>query len=177
MPAPEAEPEFDRPAPIALAAITEVSVPTPVTAPAEPPQPSTPDADLTSISAGWSRWTESRGPALGSKLSYLRPISLGDSGILVLEPLEGYNWIVDAIDRTDLRTKIESSVRNWLGSSVALQFQRQAEAKTSSTARHPSMINRNEMLADDPLHKLLVERLEARVVRIEMEDESSPADS
>jgi DNA polymerase III subunit gamma/tau len=145
--------------------------------PLEPARPEDAPTDLSTIAARWLPWAESLRPELASKLLYLRPISWSVAGILVLEPLESYNWVVDAIERADLRSKIESSLRTWLGGLVVLQIQRRADVKASTTDRAPSTINRDEILANEPLHKLLVERLEARVVRIDVEDESAASES
>ena len=126
--------------------------------------------DFDSIAADWAAWAGTHPPELSSKLVYLRPSSLPEPGVLVIEPLAGYNWIVDACERSDLRVKIESAIRQWLDRPLVVQFTRLVEAQAPAPPRHPSAAARDDGLADDPFVKLLVERFEAKAVRVELDD-------
>ena len=138
--------------------------------------PSVPEWELEDISRDWTSWATSVPAEIASKLIYLRPSSLPEPGLLVIEPISGYNWVVDACERADLRGKIESSLRTWLGRPISLQFSRQVEIPSPARSRSPGSLVRPDGLEADPIVKLLVERFEARLVRVDHEDESTPAD-
>ena len=129
------------------------------------------------IAGGWTRWAGSLPAELSSKLLKLRPSSAPEPGVLVVEPIPGYNHLVDLCDRAEFRGKIEAALHRWLARPVGLQFLKPTEAEGPPRPRHPSGIGRNDGLENDPIVKLLVERFEARLVRVDVEEESSPADS
>jgi DNA polymerase-3 subunit gamma/tau len=141
------------------------------------PERSAPIArDLESIAAGWPGWVASLEKELSSRLVHLRPTSLPEPGLLVIEPKPGYNHVVDACDQPNFRVKIESSLRQWLGGPMAVQFRKPVEAPVSSPGRHPSAIARSEGLDDEPIVKLILELFEARAVRVEVEEDQAPAE-
>ena len=63
---------------------------------------------------------------------------------------------------------------SWLDRPVEIRFARPVEAKppTAAPTRHPGAIARDDGIGDDPLVKLVVERFEARAVRVDVEDDS-----
>ena len=131
-----------------------------------------PGWDLAAIIRGWSRWSASQTPELASKLGPLLPSALDGPGLLVIEPSPGYNWIVDACERPELRQKIESAPpRRWLGRTVEIRFVRPEEVQAPAPPRHPAEIARDDGIGDDWLVKLIVERFEARPVRVDVDDE------
>jgi len=148
----------------------------------EPPEAEPPRRDglpwsIGPIAAAWPRWASSLPAELSSKLSQLIPAALPGPDTLLIEPTAGYNggWVVDACERPEIRAKIEVAVRQWLDRPVEIRIARPAEAPspTPPPPRHPGAIARDDGLGDDPLVKLVVERFEARAVRVEVEDESS----
>ncbi len=134
-----------------------------------------PGWDLAALVAGWPRWASSQPAELASKLGPFRPSALAGPGLLVIEPLPGYNWLVDACERPDLRTRIETALRRWIGRSVEVQFARPVEAQAPAPARHPAAVARDDGIGDDPLIKLIVEKFQAKAVRVDLDDE--PASS
>jgi DNA polymerase-3 subunit gamma/tau len=96
--------------------------------------------------------------------------------VLVVEPRPGYNHVVDLCDRAEPRSKIEAALNRWLGRPVVLRFLRPAGVEGPARTRHSATVARNDGLEDDPIVKLIVERFEARLVRVDAEDEPSPAD-
>ncbi len=154
VPTPPIEPS--RPAPTELSEV-------------EPSRSSAPIWDLASITTAWPGWAANQGPELAPKLANLNPVGLEGPEILVIEPVSGYNWLVDLIERTEFRSKLENSLRQWLGRRVVVQFRKLEEATNGSANRHASVASREERLLDEPLHKLIVERFEARAIRVEDE--------
>ncbi len=156
-----------------------VNPPPPVPAPtARPPEPepeppgrSGPSWDLGSIIGAWPSWASELPAELNSKLTRLRPSAVEGANVLVIEPVVGYNWVVDACERPDLKGKIESSLREWLGRPAEIRFVRPADARAPAPPRHPAAVARDDGLGDDPLVKLVVEKFEARAVRVEVEDD------
>ena len=147
---------------------------TPREAAPEPERPAPIARDLESIAAGWSGWVASLPKELSSRLVHLRPTALPEPGLLVIEPISGYNnHVVDACERPDIRNKIESSLRQWLPGPMAIQFRKLVEARVSSPGRHPSAIAKGEGLQDDPIVKLILELFEARAVRVEVEEDQA----
>ena len=131
-----------------------------------------PGWNLAAIERGWARWATSQPTDLASKLLPLRPSALEGPSLLVVEPSPGYNWLVDACERPELRTRIESALRGWFGRGVEVRFARPAEVQAPAPTRHPAVIARDDGIGDDSLIKLLVERFEAKVVRVDLEEES-----
>ena len=149
-------------------------VETPREATPEPERPAPIARDLESIAAGWSGWVASLPKELSSRLVHLRPTAFPEPGLLVIEPISGYNnHVVDACERPDIRNKIESSLRQWLPGPIAIQFRKLVEARVSSPGRHPSAVAKGEGLQDDPIVKLILELFEARAVRVEVEEDQA----
>ena len=142
----------------------------------EPARTSIVPDDITTISEGWSAWAGSQSSDLASKLLYLRPTSLPGPGILAIEPLTGYNWVIDAFERGDLRVRLESALRTWLDRPLVVQFRKLVEAQTAPSTRHPAAISRDDGLEDEPIVKMIVELFEARAVRVEIDDDPAPAE-
>ena len=90
--------------------------------------------------AAWLDWAASTDVDLASKLGHLMPRSMPGPNVLVLEPEPGYNWVVDACERPELRTKIESALRSWLERPVELRFARREEAHVPQPHRNYSPI-------------------------------------
>ena len=67
--------------------------------------------------------------------------------------MAGYNWVVDACERPDLRDKIEAALRQWLGRPVEIRFVRPAEAPAPAPGPHPAAIARDDGLEDDPFRQ------------------------
>ena len=133
--------------------------------------------DLDAIAGAWIRWTRSLPDDLAGRVVNLRPIDLQGSDILVVEPLPGYNFMVDLIERTDLRMKIEAGLVQWLGRRVSLQLRKLEEAPAASAPKVYNGLPYDHKLRDDPLHKLIVERFEARPIRVEDADEAPATES
>jgi DNA polymerase III subunit gamma/tau len=169
-PAPEPEPVEDR--------RPKISHEGPVAPP--PPQESAKAADVPAeaewdferLAREWPRWAASLPQELASKLVHLRPTSLPEPGVLVIEPVAGYNWhIADACERADIRGKIEASLRRWLGRPMGFRFMRPVEVQPPPRPGPRASPGRNDGLDDDAFVKQVVERFEARLVRVEVEVE------
>ncbi len=161
----------------------EPSLPEPIPAPISEESardadvPSKPEWDFERIAEGWTAWADSLPQELSTKLVYLRPSSLPEPGMLVIEPVPGYNWVVDACERVDLRGKIEASLRLWLGRPMSFRLLKPVEAPAPPRQGHRAAITRTNGLDDEPLVKLLVERFEARLVRVEVDEDSPSVES
>jgi hypothetical protein len=142
----------------------------------DPPQSSAPAWDLRVITARWQEWAGAQASELASKLGSMSPVSLEAPGILVIEPAPGYNWAVDFLEKADVRLRLEASLSQWLARRVTHRFRKLEEPSNGSASRNASHSSRDDRLLDDPLHKLIVERFEARAVRVEAEDESDPGE-
>ena len=172
---PAAEPSpvtAAQPGPAAAVAAV-VAAPPAVEAPAAAPAgPAAPAWELPSLRHAWPGWAATLGPELAGKLAQFRPVAVEDDpAVLVIEPDAGYNWLVDAFDRGDLRSKAEAAVRQWAGRPVALQLRRAAEAASPAPARHPAQVAKDDRFRDEPLIQFLVEKFEAKAVRVEVEDD------
>jgi len=132
-----------------------------------------PDWDLGAIRSAWSEWASTLAPDIASKLVQFQPVAIEGPSLLVIEPPEGYNWLVDACERAELRAKIDAALRQWTGRAVELRMRRVVDPKTPSPTRHPAAIAKDDGLEDDSLVKLVVEKFEAKAVRVER-DEDSP---
>jgi DNA polymerase III subunit gamma/tau len=137
---------------------------------------SVPAWDLGAISAAWPDWASAQGTELASKLVSLCPVGLEGLDILVIEPAAGYNWVVDFLERSDLRSKIEAGLREWFDRRVVYQLRKLEEPSNGSTSRHPSVMVRDNRLNDDPLVKLIVERFEAKQVRVDPDEDSDSSE-
>jgi len=137
----------------------------------EGPPPS--EWDLDRIAEAWPGWVATLPQELATKLVHLRPSSLPEAALLVIEPAEGYNkWIADACERADLRGKIESSLRHWLSRPISFRVLKPVETQAPARPGPRSFTANGQGLDDDPIVKLLVERFEARLVKVEVEEDS-----
>ncbi len=166
-PTPPIEPIAE---PVTLAQPTP-ETPAPIVAVA--PRADPPPWDLVAIRARWADWAVTLPPEIATKLTSFAPVAVDEGNLLVIEPAAGYNWLVDACERPEPRSRIETAVRQWFGRLINLRFQRVVEAKVSAPIRHPAVVARDDGLADDPLVKQVMESFEAKVVRVEVDD--SPA--
>jgi DNA polymerase-3 subunit gamma/tau len=151
--------------------------PSPALPAAEPVVTTRAEWDLARISEGWKGWLESQSKELSSRLVYLKPTALPRPDLLVIEPILNYNHVVDACEKSDLQRKIETSLRQWLDRPLTVQFQRHVEAPTTRANRHPEVHARDQGLKDEPLHEQLVELFEARIVKIEVDEDPISSES
>ena len=136
------------------------------------PEPDHPAWDLRPIKAAWAKWAATLGPDLASKMGSCGPLALDGERVLVVEPQAGYNWLADACERPELRGKIEVALRGWLGRGVELRMSRVVEAQGPPPIRHPAVIARDDGIADDPLVRQIMESFEAKIVRVEVDDDA-----
>jgi len=137
----------------------------------EPPRNGPPAWEVEALAAAWPVWVMGQPAEIASKLTHLRPGSIAGPNLLVIEPATGYNWVVDACERPDLRVKIESALRSWLDRPVEVRFARPDEAKPPTPTRQPGAHAQAEGLADDPLVKAILERMDVKLVRVDLEDD------
>jgi DNA polymerase III subunit gamma/tau len=151
----------------------EPSRPHPVPAPTleGPTRESSSDWDFARVAEGWEAWAGTLPQELATKLIHLRPTSLPEPGMLVIEPVSGYNWVVDVCERADLRGKIEASLRLWLGRPMSFRTLKPVDVQAAARSGARAAIARGDGLEDEPIVKLLVERFEARLVRVEVDDD------
>ena len=126
---------------------------------------------LGSIAENWAEWVETLPAELSSRLGQLRPAAIPAPNVLVIEPIEGYNWVVDACERPELRVKIEAALRQWLDHPLEIRLVRLEIVEARIAPSPVSMTSIFEDLGDDPLIKLIVERFEAKGVRADREDD------
>jgi DNA polymerase-3 subunit gamma/tau len=143
----------------------------------EPARPSNPEWDFAKISEVWVDWVSSLPQELATKLVHVRPSCLPEPGMLVIEPVSGYNWVVDACERADLRGKIEAKLRDWLGRPMSFRTVKPVEAQAPARPGSRTTLGGGDGLEDEPFVKLLVERFEARLVRVEIDEDSTVGES
>ena len=137
---------------------------------------SSPPGAFKTLATGWHEWATSQSSELSSKLTHLMPASWDESGMLVLEPAAGYNWIIDACERPEVRMKVELALRGWLARPVTLEFLRPVETSRPAKSGHISGIPGADELEEEPIVKLLVERFEARLFRVDAEEDTIGGD-
>jgi len=103
-------------------------------------------------------------------LGRVRPTAISGPNLLVIPLPEGYNWVADACDRDEGRAKIESALGQLLGRPATIRFEKAATDADSRAPQAPPV--RPDELAQDPMVQKVSELFEARLVRIEAEDES-----
>ena len=151
-----------------------LSDPAPVPVPVESPGRS--GWGLPEIAGAWEGWAASLPPELSSKVIHLRPTSLVEPGMLVIEPIPDYNFIIDLCERADLRSKIEASLRHWLDRPITFAFRRPEQSPPPPRPRAPGTMTPGDGLADEPIIKLLIEKFEARLVRVDHEENAGTAE-
>ena len=103
-------------------------------------------------------------------LGKVRPVAISGPNLLVIPLPEGYNWVADACERDEGRAKIESALGQLLGRPAAIRFEKAAADGDARAAQAPPV--RPDELAQDPMVQKVSELFEARLVRIEAEDEA-----
>jgi DNA polymerase-3 subunit gamma/tau len=146
--------------------------PTKLTTSAHKVPPSiTPSWDLEQIQAAWAGWVENLDAEFAPKLARVKPSELLPPDRLVLAIDRAYNWIADQIDTPDMRGRIESRIAQWLGRGVSVRIDRpppEEAPKPSSTAE---TYQRDAALKEDPMVKQIMELFEAKVVKVDIDDE------
>ena len=163
--APRVGPPAPEPAAVEPAPVVAAAAPVP-----NPPERDGPGWDLGRIAFAWPSWASTLPPEVAGKLAQFVPVALEDPGVLVVEPPPGYNWLVDAIERGDLRSKAEAALRSWLARPVVLKLRRSVEAKAPAP-RQAVVGAKDDGLRDEPLIQFLVEKFEAKAVRVEVDDD------
>ncbi len=176
-PAPVLEPAPVEERRAELSPAEPIASPTPAVEPEAPEESPASGWDFERIRREWSAWAATLPPELASKLAHLRPSSLPEPGLLVIEPVAGYNWVADLCEKVDLRGKIEASLRRWLDRPMGYQISKTVEAPTPPRPGPRSGLARNDVLDNDPIVKQVVELFEARLVRVEVEEDSPPGES
>jgi DNA polymerase-3 subunit gamma/tau len=147
----------------------------PEPAPADPPRPvvdvapvvEVPPWDIEAIRAAWPAWAAALDADFASKLTRVLPSAIFGPSQLAIAVDRAYNWVADACDTPEVRTRIEAALARWLQRPVSIRFDRAAEEPEA-----PSRAARNDSLRDDPLVRQVVEIFEARPVRVEADDGS-----
>ena len=148
-------------------------IPFPETPPAREAPPRPPAWDLAAIRAAWPGWASTQPPELASKFGQLQVAAIPAPDVLVIEPIEGYNWVADACERPELRTKIETALRQWLDRPLEVRIVRQEATEGHAPTRQAEARARVDFLNDEPLIKLVVESFDARLIRVDAEEESA----
>jgi DNA polymerase-3 subunit gamma/tau len=151
-------------------------VPTPVEEPARSrpaPAPPSPRAEgprpltLEGFRDAWPELCESLGAPEGSHLARFAPAGLPEPGVLAVAVPADYNWAADVCERPESRGRIEAALRGVMGRPLILRFER-AAARPDAPAR-PASLHPAE-LDSDPLVQAVVQRFEARAVKVELDD-------
>ena len=117
----------------------------------------------------WKELVEVLDPRLGGPLAKVRPSAISGPNILVIPVPSEYNWVADACDRDESRPKIEAALGRLLCRPAAIRFEK---AAPDAKARvEPAPAPRPDDLAQDPMVQKVSELFEARLVRIEAEDD------
>ena len=132
-----------------------------------------PDWTLEAVASAWPAWATNLAGDLASKLVQFHPVAVEEPNSLVIEPAAAHNWLVDGCERIEVRTRIETALRQWLGRSIQLRMRRAVEAKASPPVRHPSAITKDDGLDEDSLVQFIVEKFEAKVVRVDRDQEET----
>jgi hypothetical protein len=128
------------------------------------------------VKAAWPGVVARLGGALGNNLARLVPHALPDPRTIAVAVPPTHAFAADACESGDAPAKIEAALRTAFGRALCLRFDRPAarpepprrEAPTSTRAlKHPD-------LDEDPLVQDVLRVFEARPVRVETEDESTP---
>jgi hypothetical protein len=99
----------------------------------------------------------------------MQPIAVVGSDVLAIGVPASYNWVADACEKDDARSRIEVALRSRFNRPLTIRFDREA-APAPQTATEPL---RDDDLATDPLVLKAVELFEARRVHVEVEDEKA----
>ena len=134
-----------------------------------------PAFEVEALVSNWPEFVATLPPDLANKVGKLVPVAIPGPDVLVVEPIAGGNWIVDACESPEVRARFESSLREWLGRAVEIRLQRLVEEAPPPPPSRRRDAARNGGLDDEPLVKLIVERYEARLVRVEFDDDEPPA--
>lgn len=125
--------------------------------------------NLDAVRASWSAICDDLGAGTGSYLSRLQPIAIVGSDVLAIGVPASYNWVADACEKDDARSRIEVALRSRFNRPLTIRFDREA-APAPQVATEPP---RDDDLATDPLVLKAVELFEARRVHVEVEDEKA----
>ena len=126
--------------------------------------------------AAWPKLIGEVGAGLGLKLSRVRPERVEPPDVLVVPIPAGYNWVADECDTPAARAKIGECLSALLRRPASIRFERPAEANPAAPA--PAAAEpppRNDEWASDPLVRQVVELLEARLMRVEVEEDGPAA--
>jgi DNA polymerase III subunit gamma/tau len=141
--------------------------------PAPPPTESGPAWEIEAIRTEWSSWTEGLEADLALKLVRVAPSAIFGPNHLAVSVDRAYNWVADACEAPDLRARIEARLAQWLRRQVTVRFDRPPADPTLLPLR-TSTYARDESLKDDPMVKQVVDLFEARAVRVDHDDSTSP---
>lgn len=158
--------------PVSVPARQEEPPPPPPPAKAEPPQAAGP-LSIENLEAAWARVQEAVGPPLSRHLGWLRPGELPEPGLLVIPVPPAYNWMAEACDQPEARGRIESAIRDVLGSRLRIRFERVAPPAGSeppAQSAGSATLLAGE-LESDPMIQEIIKLFEARPVRVELDDE------
>jgi DNA polymerase-3 subunit gamma/tau len=136
-------------------------------------RPSPPPEDaptLEAVLAAWPDVVARIGAELGAKLNRLRPTAIPGPNSLAIGVPAGYNWVADACDTTEGRSRIESALRATLGRHLTVQFDRAQPEADPPPAAAPGPAGLDDDLAGDPMVQKVIELFEARRVAIKNED-------
>ena len=147
----------------------QVSTPQPVISPAA----MVPDWSIETIRAAYPGWIAGLDADFASKLSLVLPTSIFGPNQLVIAIERAYNWVADACDTNEVRPRIEAKLAQWLRRPIQLRFDRPTD-EPQIPSRTTTALARDEALRDDPMIKQVVALFEARVVRIEVEEDATP---
>lgn len=134
-----------------------------------PPLDEAPAWEIASICRVWPAWTAGLDADFASKLGLLTPTSIEGTGQLVILVDRAYNWVADACNTLEVRSRIDSKLAHWLSRPITVRFDRHPEGPPIPT-RTSVALARDVSVSDDPMIKQIVELFEARAVRVEVED-------
>lgn len=124
-------------------------------------------------------WEEMLGrlEEFGGRLRGMKPVSLDESGTLVVRYPPSYNWAANACKQPEELAKVEKTLSALLGRRISVEFSADPDAQELEERRRPvTGAEAGRAVADDPFVGLVIELFDARTLRVEMDSDSTPVD-
>jgi DNA polymerase-3 subunit gamma/tau len=132
-----------------------------------------PPLTLDAALAAWPELPGHVGVRYGVPLSRVKPDEVRAPDLLVIRLAPVYNWVADQCDNPEALAKIGAALESLLGRPAKLCFERTESEPEPSAPAAPLPPSKADELAADPLVRQVVELFEARLVRVDAEEEAA----
>ena len=136
----------------------------------EPPIPAGSDSE--SLIELWRRLADRIGPPLGPRLARLTPEGEPEPGLLVVPIPPAYNWLADSLKAPDDQARINVVLRELAGRPLAFRLVFQEPNVEPAVLKPRKVVADTGQIEDDPLIREVLDRFDAKLVRLEPLDES-----